>query len=414
MRRALASFLFLAAAALPGRATAAVNFPDAALEVVSYETLAGWAEDDHAEAFKTFLKSCERLKRIEAEDETPTIREALAATCRRALALGTPDRAAARAFFEAEFVPFKIAKLGEETGLLTGYYEPEVTGSRVETPLYWVPVYRRPDDLVHETGPRVGTFPNKGSVFRKSDDGLVPYHDRAAIMSGVLAGKKLEIAWLADPVDAFFAQIQGSLRVRFPDDSFVRLNYDAHNGYPYTPVGRILIEKGIVPREEMSMDRIREYIYANPVEGRELMRANRSFVFFREVEGLGPEDGAIGGQGVSLTPLRSIAVDRKLHVYGTPFFIDAELPLKDEADRSAFRRLMIAQDTGSAIIGPARADIFFGAGLVAGQVSGRVKHQGTFTILLPKGVDPLRTAEAAPEPKPRPAPEPPRKKRKRR
>src|SRR5262249_46168114 len=171
----------------------------------------------------------------------------------------------------------------------------------------------------------------------------------------------LELCWLKSQTDLLFIQIQGSARVRFEDGSMMRINYDAHNGYPYTPVGRILIDRNIIPKEQMSMQRIRQWMTDNPDAANEGRRANRSYVFFREVT-LSEKDEGVGAQGVPLTAGRSIAVDKSLHVYGTPFFIEGRLPLESEQSQTPFHRLMVAQDTGSAIVGPARADIYFGAG----------------------------------------------------
>ena len=176
-------------------------------------------------------------------------------------------------------------------------------------------------------------LPNKGQVFRKiGRRKLVPYYDRAEIEDGAIDGRGLEICWLKDQTDLLFTQIQGSARVQLEDGSTLRINYDAHNGYPYTPVGRILIERGIIPKEEMSMQRIREWMEQNPDGAKELRRQNRSYVFFREVQ-LSDKDEAVGAQGVPLTPGRSIAVDKSLHVYGTPFFIEGELPIESESRR---------------------------------------------------------------------------------
>jgi membrane-bound lytic murein transglycosylase A len=182
----------------------------------------------------------------------------------------------------------------------------------------------------------------------------------------------------------------------------MRINYDAHNGYPYTPVGRILIDRGNVPKEQMSMQKIREWMDQNPDGAKELRRQNRSYVFFREVQ-LSDKDEAVGAQGVPLTPGRSIAVDKALHVYGTPFFIGGELPIETEQSKTPFHRLMIAQDTGSAIVGPARADLYFGAGADAGRVSGRLRHNMRFVMLVPKSLDPVARGRKMPLPDPRPS-----------
>ena len=231
---------------------------------------------------------------------------------------------------------------------------------------------------------------------------LVPYYDRGEIEDGAIAGRGLEICWLKSQTDLLFTQIQGSARVKLEDGSTVRINYDAHNGYPYTPVGRVLIDRGIVPKEQMSMQRIRQWMDENPDGAKELRRQNRSYVFFREVN-LSDKDEAVGAQGVALTPGRSIAVDKALHVYGTPFFIEGALPIESEQSATPFRRLMVAQDTGSAIVGPARADLYFGAGVEAGQTAGRLRHPARFVLLLPNSLDPRKHAHTMPLPEERPS-----------
>ena len=312
---------------------------------------------------------------------------------------GTMGAAKARHFFESHFRPLRVSKLGETDGFLTGYYEPIVQGSRVPTPEYTAPMYRRPSDLVAEVQQQPGMiFPNKGAVFRQVDaETRVPYYDRAEIEAGALDGKGLEICWLKDPSEAFSIQIQGSARVRLEDGVTLRLNYDGHNGHPYTPIGRLLIERNIIPREQMTAQRLRDWMNGNPEEAKDLRRQNKSFVFFRVAE-LGEQDEAIGAQGISLSAGRSIAADRKLHGYGTPFWIDAELPLNGDTSKDPFRRLMIAQDTGSAIVGPARADIYFGAGKDAGRIAGRIRHPAKFVMLMPRSIDPIGKAPAVPFP----------------
>jgi len=228
--------------------------------------------------------------------------------------------------------------------------------------------------------------------------------DRTRIEDGALAGKELEICYIKNPVDAFFAQIQGSTRVKLDNGKLLRLNYIASNGMPYTPVGKFLIDRGIVSKEEMSMDKIREFMESNPDEGKELRRKNRSFVFFQETP-LGTHDECIGAQGVPLTPGRSLAVDKRIHIYGTPVWIDAELPIESEKPETKFRRLLFAQDTGSAIVGPARADIYFGHGEEISHIAGRIKQNGQFVMLAPQSVaiSGMAVATNVPLPKPRPA-----------
>jgi membrane-bound lytic murein transglycosylase A len=229
----------------------------------------------------------------------------------------------------------------------------------------------------------------------------VPYYDRGQILDGALDGRHLEICWIKDQADALLIQIQGSARVRLEDGTMLRINYDAHNGYPFVSAGRVLVERNIIRREEISMQRIREWMRANPQSAEDVRRQNRSFMFFRIV-GLSDDREAVGAQGVPLTPVRSIAVDKSLHVYGTPFFVQAGLPLTSEKRTDSFNRLMIAQDTGSAIVGPARADIYWGAGDRAGRLAGGVNHPGSFAILVPRDLDPVAVGARMPLPPERP------------
>jgi membrane-bound lytic murein transglycosylase A len=377
---------------------------------LSWADIAGWNDDDHLAAYRAFRASC---KPIAAQHALPATAKAstpkalgisLREPCRAARAMEISEAAKARAFFEEHFMPLQISRLGEDAGFVTGYYEPILEGSRTQTDAYNVPVYRRPSNLfVRGFSQSSPDLPNKGQVFRKiGRRKLVPYYDRGEIEDGAIAGRGLEICWLKDQTDSLFAQIQGSARIHLEDGTTLRINYDAHNGYPYTAVGRILIERGIVPKEEMSMQKIREWMDQNPDGAKELRRQNRSYVFFREVQ-LSDKDEAVGAQGVPLTPGRSIAVDKALHVYGTPFFITGELPIESEKSKTPFQRLMIAQDTGSAITGPARADLYFGAGADAGKISGRLRHNMRFVMLVPKSLDPTARSRRMPVPDARPA-----------
>ncbi len=393
-----------------------LSFPNSALEPIEWSALDGWRVDDHAAAFATFLTSCRLLLRTSLRDgETRPMFFALMQVCRQALAAGRLTDDQARLFFEHNFRPLRITKLGDSAGFLTGYYEPIVDGSRFPTGIFKVPIYRRPPDLVpprNSTGPG---FPNKGQSLRQTPRGaLVPYYDRGQILDGALDGKHLEICWIKNQSDALMIQIQGSARVRLEDGAILRINYDAHNGYPFVPLSRILIERNVIPREEISPERIRNWIRSNPQSAEELLRRNRSFMFFRIV-GLSDdrrpagvqetphEREAIGAQGIPLTPERSIAVDNALHVYGTPFFIRADLPLDGDKRSTSFGHLMIAQDTGSAIVGPARADIFWGAGDRAGQLAGHVHHPGNFALLVPRELDPVTAGARMPLPPEKPS-----------
>jgi hypothetical protein len=228
----------------------------------------------------------------------------------------------------------------------------------------------------------------------------VPYYDRAAIEAGALDGQKLEICWIKSAFDLLVIQIEGSARVILEDGTPLRVSYDSHNGYRYSSIERVLIDRNLIPREEMSPQHIRDWMAAHPDEAAKVRATNRSYVFFH-VTGLSNEGEPIGAQGVPLTPGRSIAVDR-LHEYGTPFFIEANLPIDSIKSVSPFGRLMIAQDTGSALVGPARADLYWGAGDDAGRIAGRIRHRGRFAMLLPRELDLTTASTQMPLPVPKP------------
>ena len=372
-------------ASLPAAAReAAMKLPNAQVDTLNFSALAGWVDDDHAAAYTTFLKSCSAILQGSTLNRAARpLFGALFKVCERAKAAGSLDGEQARAFFEDNFKPVRIAPPGQTEGFFTGYYETEFVGSRVPTDEFKIPIYAAPADAVNK---------RKSRVFA--------HFDRAVIENGALNGKKLEICYVKNPVDAFFAQIQGSTRVKLASGQLLRLNYVASNGQRYTPVGKFLIDRGIIAKEDMSMDRIRDWMDANPDEGKELRRKNRSFVFFRETA-LAPQDECIGAQGIPLTAGRSLAVDRKIHVYGTPIWVDAELPIESETPNTKFRRLLVAQDTGAAIIGPARADIYFGHGEEISHIAGRIKQHGQFVMLVPRSVAVQGTVDI-PLPRPRP------------
>ncbi len=381
-----------------------IKFADTQYEPVDWADLDGWASDDHATAFAAFLESCRALNSKQPGPEAAAIADALKTVCVRGFAAVPLEEDAARKFFEDNFRPLRIAKLGDSDGFLTGYYEPIIEGSRVPTGEFTAPLYRRPPNLVVSGRRRLGdAFPSKGVKVgrRVGRRKIAPYYDRAAIEDGALDGWHLEICWLRSQIDVLFAQIQGSARIRLEDGTILRVNYDSHNGWPYTAVGRVLIERKIIPKDEMSMQRIRDWMQADPANANDVRRQNKSYVFFR-ITDLATEDEAVGGEGVPLVPGRSIAVDRSLHAYGTPFFIAADLPIANDKGGTKFRRLMFAQDTGSAIVGPARADIYFGAGAEAARIAGRIKNSGRFVMLLPRALDPVEAARSVPLPPERP------------
>jgi len=376
---------------MPARA---LHFRHATVETLKFSELDGWQKDDLAAAFATYVKSCSAiLHATKAMRKAHPVYGGLYNACTKAAMLavaGNVDTAAARQFFEANFKPVRIHPemhtYGFYTGadgFYTGYYESEINGSRVKTKDFGVPLYTIPKRYLGK----------RSTVFAR--------YDRKAIENGALKGKGLEICWVKNPVDAFFAQIQGSTRVKLRDGELLRLNYIASNGKPYTPVGRILIEDGIYTAQEMSMDKIREYMEANPEEGEALRMKNRSYVFFSKTA-LSPKDESIGAQGIPLTPGRSIAVDPSMHVYGTPIWIDAKFPITSDAPKDSFQHLMVAQDTGSAIRGAARADIYFGHGEDILHIAGRIKQFGKFVMLVPKDVAVHADPQTVPLPRPRP------------
>jgi membrane-bound lytic murein transglycosylase A len=386
-----AALLLAMASAAPALARNPLKLPDTQYEPIAWAMIDGWAVDDHNAALGAFRKSCKAI--LQGDDSRGGMIGGLFKACQKAVAAAFDKPGEARAFFEQNFRPVRISPLSspEGDGFITGYYEPIVDGTREKGDGYEHPLYRRP------TG--VGASVDSGK--KKKKRRKLAFHDRAAIDDGALAGRDLEICWLKDPIDSFFIHIQGSVRVLLDDGKLMRLNYSAANGHPYYAVGRWLIDKGIIDKDEMSMDRIREWMERNPAEARTLRRMNKSYVFFRETH-LPANEEPIGAQGISLTPGRSIAVDRKLHIYGTPFFISAHLPIQGLKPDTWFKRLMIAQDTGGAIVGPARADLYFGAGDEAASVSGRLRHYGKFVMLVPKTLMPTTVDDEIPLPRVRP------------
>jgi membrane-bound lytic murein transglycosylase A len=402
--------LFAGLVAIPvagrGEERAPIKFPDTQYEPVDWTDLAGWDSDDHAAAFATFLMSCRTLdiKQRRGRDLAP-IPAALKDICGSAKEAIPLDEDGAKKFFEDNFRPVRINKLGDTDGFLTGYYEPIISGSRVPTGEFTAPLYRRPPNLVVSGRRRLGdAFPSKG-VFvgrRFGRRKIVPYYTRGEIEAGALDGWHLEICYLHDQVDVLFAQIQGSARIRLEDGTILRVNYDSHNGWPYTPVGRVLVANKTMTTDQVSMQSIRDWMEANPDLAKDVRQQNKSYVFFR-ITDLSTEDEAVGGEGVALMPGRSIAIDRSLHAYGTPFFIEADLPIANDKIGTKFDRLMIAQDTGSAIVGPARADIYFGAGDEAARIAGRIRNPGEFVMLVPRALDPVEAGHDVPLPPERPS-----------
>jgi membrane-bound lytic murein transglycosylase A len=387
-RRALATLATLAVAAcqvVPVAPPAPTRPPATGIAVytpVDFAALPGWASDDPAAAWPAFLAGCRALV---ASDATRPLWQP---PCDAAAAMAEPDAATARRFFESHFTAYRIAdSAGTDTGLVTGYYEPLLTGSRTRTVEFSVPLYEPPDDLL--TVDLSALYPElKGKRVRGRVQGrkVVPYWPRADIDAGKppLDGKA--IVYVADPVEAFFLEIQGSGRVQLADGSVMRVGYADQNGHPFVSIARVLIERGELTRDTASMQRIKAWGRSHPEQLPALLEENPSYVFFREIPSPAPGtleariDGPIGSLGVPLLAQRTIAVDTRYVPLGTPVFLDTTQPLTG----STLQRLTLAQDTGGAIRGIARADFFWGFGPDAGREAGRMRQQGRMWLLWPK------------------------------
>lgn len=353
---------------------------------VAFADLPGWDADDHAAAFAAFLAGCPPIL-----DGAATLRdalspdEALVRACRKArdlAAAGPLGKAGARAFFETGFRAFDIRPAGRR-GFLTAYFEPEVPAARRQSAAFPEPALARPADLLTlkqgETRPGLDA---SLSAARIAAEGLQPYPDRAAIWAGALAGQGLEIAWLKDKAELFIIQVQGSARLKFDEGGQARLVYAGRNGLPYTSIGRKLVERGEMALDSMTLAGLMAWLRADAARGQRLMEENRSFVFFALDETAPVDRGPIGGAGVPLSAGRSLAIDRQIWPYGLPVWIEVA-PLTPAGPRERLDRLMIAQDTGSAIVGPARGDFYMGSGEAAGERAGLVRDAMRFVVLVP-------------------------------
>ncbi len=350
---------------------------------MSWSALPGWPDDPLVDAWPAFLASCNALAK-KAE---------WTAVCASARALDGNDALTIRNFFESRFVPNRVTTTtGNDSGLVTGYYEPLLHGSRVPVAPYLTPLYRVPDDLLIVD--MSSLYPElKGKRLRGKLTGrtVVPYPSRGDLdASGALRGE--EVLWVGDPIEAFFLEIQGSGRVQLFDagrtTETVRLAYADQNGQPYKSIGRWLIDQGEMTLSQASMQNIKSWAITHPDRLRELLDANPSEVFFKEEKIVDPSQGPKGALGVPLTPQRSIAVDTKIVPLGAPVFLATTQPLSD----APLQRLVMAQDTGGAIAAPpggaVRADYFWGFGTEAGDNAGRMKQQGRMWVLLPRANQP--------------------------
>lgn len=375
----------------------AMTMPKIDLEPLPFSAIPGWDADDHAAAFGVFVKSCARLKDIAVARSKRGISDPtgpaapdveLLAVCDDVLALdkrngGRTGREAAKVFFEARFVPHRV-RHSDAAGLLTGYYEPEIKGSRTKTAAFPVPLRRRPPDLVNLVSESARASMAGGLTHaRKTVTGSEPYPTRAEIDQGAINTHNLEFVYLADEVEKFFLQVQGSGRIAFADGTAMRVSYDGKNGHPYTSIGRHLIDKGIIAADRMSLAALGNWLRANPKLARDVMWQNKSYVFFRELSGAA--SGPLGVHDMPLTPGRSLAIDTRFHDLGMPIHIVAPTLVMPDG-KTGLARLVIAQDVGSAIKGPERGDLFFGSGDAAGKFAGTTKHPVSFYVLKPRAV----------------------------
>ncbi|MDH3475864.1 MAG: murein transglycosylase A [Rhodospirillales bacterium] len=358
------------------------------LTETTFEALPGWSEDQVVEVLPALLRSCAGL--TAQTDERPVGPDGLAgsvadwrAPCLELGGLAAPDETTLRGLLASWFQPYEVtgpgSAPGSALGKFTGYYEAELNGALFPGGEYRWPLFTLPPDLVRVDLGRFRADLEGERIFGRVENGrLVPYHGRAEIDDGVLSGRNLELLWVDDPVDAFFLHIQGSGQVRLPDGETLRVGFAGSNGLSFVGIGRVMIDEGKVPENGLSMQSIRDWLRANPEEGAVLMRRNPRYIFFRRIEG----DGPIGSQGVALTPGRSLAVDPAFLPLGAPLWLDTTWPGSDKP----LRRLMVAQDTGSAIKGPVRGDFYWGAGEAALEYAGRMNQQGRYFLLLPKTV----------------------------
>ncbi|WP_105440021.1 murein transglycosylase A [Neorhizobium sp. T25_13] len=358
---------------------------DYTLRPVSFPDLAGWGDDDPTTLFAGMRASLEHIRKVKpyrtgslglTAEELATFIEA---------ARDIPgDPISARAFFEAHCTPFLITRKDGRRGFVTAFYEPEIEVSETRDDVWIHPFYSRPDDLVDLDDGNRPTGLDSGYMFgRQMPGGIAPYPDRGEIDRGFLEGRGLEIAYAKSKVDVFFIHVQGAARLRYPDGNIRRITYAAKAGHPFSPIGKLLIDRGEIDPAKISMQSIRTWLAENPGKVDEVLWHNRSYIFFREADVSDPSLGPVAAAKVPLIPGRSLAVDRQIHTFGFPFFIRSETLTHMDGGKP-FARLMLALDTGSAIVGPARGDIFTGSGLEAGELAGTVRNDADFYILIPK------------------------------
>ena len=368
--------LGLVAATFSG--TAAVMAENAYVREVPFSQMSGWAEDDHVAALSAFLRFCNRAPTQDERFLLPS-----AELCDLASKAGLTDSGSvtARQFFEENFTPLSFTK----TGFVTGYFEPELQASRTRSTDYPAALLAKPDGLVAVIDAnRPQHWPNDLSHGRMTTEGLRALPDRGAVMDGALAQEGLELVFLKDPIDAFFVHVQGSALLRLEDGSAMRVGYAGKTGHPYSSIARVLVERGEGTPEQLTMSGLRRWLVDNPDRQDELFRQNRSFIFFREIEIANPQDGPIASADLPIVAGRSLAVDPNFVPLVLPVFVASDaFELHVGAGTIAKARTMIADDSGSAIKGAARGDIFVGSGEKAGHIAGEIRHPAHMTVLVP-------------------------------
>lgn len=358
---------------------------DYVLKPSKYSDLPGWNDDDPTALFSAMRECLAYIKCVKpyrtgslgltAQDLLPLLEAAEDARIGNA--------SAARSFFEKHCRPFLIKRTDEKPGFVTGFFEPEVDVSDRPDAIYRYPFYRRPPDLVDiDESNRPATL-DPSYVFARNRDGMIDaYPDRSEIDRGYLSGQDLEIAWAKSKVDVFFTHVQGAARLCYPDGRVQRITYAGKAGHVFSPIGWLLIDRGDIDAATVSMQSIRDWLLENPAKVDEVLWHNRSYIFFAEAPVIDLDKGPIAAAKVPLVAGRSLAVDRLIHTFGYPFFIHSDT-LKHLDRGEPFSRTMLALDTGSAIVGPARGDIFTGSGYEAGELAGTVRHPADFYILVP-------------------------------
>ena len=360
----------------------------ALLKPASWQDIDGFTEDDLSAAWPAWLQSCSVLKNKTQKNKTQANQQPWQAACAAASVLTKPSKQAVQAYFVEYFDVYSANNSeGANTGLMTGYYQPLLKGSRSKSNQYPYPLYKQPDDLITvdlgETYPDLKNKRVRGKLVTDKDgrNKLVPYPTRAEIETATMPLAGNELVWINDQVEGFFLQVQGSGIVQFDNGETIQVGYADQNGQAYNSIGRVLIERGELTKDQAGMQGIKNWATKNPAKLQELLNANPSYVFFRELPAglLGP----LGALGVPLTAERSVAIDPRHVPLGAPIFLSTTQPNTNQP----LKKLMVAQDTGGAIKGGVRADYFWGAGDAAGKQAGSMKQQGKIWVLLPKGFE---------------------------